>query len=218
MTDVQRLALIRHGETEANDAQLAYGRLESPLNPRGIEQVRSTAEALNAQATAFHHIVSSPLGRARETASIIANVLNLEITIEDDIVECDLGEWEGITYQQMHERGYAIKSVRDDHFRDHGGETPFEISERVSAAILKHLSQNASRNLIFVGHGGAFANGLSALFAEGPRFGPKYLMHNAAITELVLKPTPELLRLNDYAHLPKSLQNESRRPDNAQQA
>ena len=52
----------------------------------------------------------------------------------------------------------------------------------------------------------------------GPRFGPKYLMHNAAITELVLKPTPELLRLNDYAHLPKSLQNESRRPDNAQQA
>ena len=29
--------------------------------------------------------------------------------------------------------GYAIKSVRDDHFRDHGGETPFEISERVSA-------------------------------------------------------------------------------------
>ena len=101
MTDVQRLALIRHGETEANDAQLAYGRLESPLNPRGIEQVRSTAEALNAQATAFHHIVSSPLGRARETASIIADALNLEITIEDDIVECDLGDWEGITYQQM---------------------------------------------------------------------------------------------------------------------
>ena len=85
MTDVQRLALIRHGETEANDAQLAYGRLESPLNPRGIEQVRSTAEALNAQATAFHHIVSSPLGRARETASIIADALDLEITIEDDI-------------------------------------------------------------------------------------------------------------------------------------
>ena len=66
------------------------------------------------------------------------------------------------------------------------------------------LTQNASKNLIFVGHGGAFANGLSALFAEGPRFGPKYLMHNAAITELVLKPAPELLRLNDYAHLPKS--------------
>ena len=43
MTEGQRLALIRHGETEANDAQLAYGRLESPLNPRGIEQVRSTA-------------------------------------------------------------------------------------------------------------------------------------------------------------------------------
>ena len=69
MTEVQRLALIRHGETEANDAQLAYGRLESPLNPRGIEQVRSTAEALSAQATAFHHIVSSPLGRARKTAT-----------------------------------------------------------------------------------------------------------------------------------------------------
>ena len=62
--------LIRHGETEANDAQLAYGRLESPLNPRGIEQVRSTAEALNAQATTFHHIVSSPLGApAKQPAS-----------------------------------------------------------------------------------------------------------------------------------------------------
>ena len=38
MTDVQRLALIRHGETEANDAQLAYGRLESPLNLAGLSK------------------------------------------------------------------------------------------------------------------------------------------------------------------------------------
>ena len=42
----QRVALIRHGETVANEAQLAFGRLESPLNDRGIAQVQATAQAL----------------------------------------------------------------------------------------------------------------------------------------------------------------------------
>ena len=162
----------------------------------------------------FITLLAHPWARPR-TASIIADALNLEITIEDDIVECDLGEWEGITYQQMHERGYAIKSVRDDHFRDHGGETPFEISERVSADF-ETLSQNASKfNLC--GSWRSVCQWAIRSIRGGPRFGPKYLMHNAAITELVLKPA-RTLRLNDYAHLPKSLQNESRRPDNAQQA
>ena len=69
MTDVQRLALIRHGETEANDAQLAYGRLESPLNSRGIEQVRSTAEALNAQPLPFITLLAHLLGAPAKPAS-----------------------------------------------------------------------------------------------------------------------------------------------------
>lgn len=79
---VQRVALIRHGETVANDAQLAYGRLESPLNDRGIAQVQATAQALKARGTDYHHIVSSPLGRALETAHLIADALGLQISVK----------------------------------------------------------------------------------------------------------------------------------------
>jgi broad specificity phosphatase PhoE len=214
----QRVALIRHGETVANEAQLAYGRLESPLNDRGIAQVRATAQALKTRGTDYHHIVSSPLGRALETANLIADTLQLPISIEADLVECDLGEWEGITYLEMHERGYAVKSIQDDHFREHGGESPFDISERVKLAMLRLLGEHPGQNLILVGHGGAFANGLSALLGSGPRFGPKYLMHNAAITELTFEQEPTILTLNEYAHLPHHLKNQSNRPDNAQQA
>jgi broad specificity phosphatase PhoE len=214
----QRVALIRHGETVANDAQLAYGRLESPLNDRGIAQAHATAAALQNRDWHYHHIISSPLGRARETSDIISKALRLPISIDSDLVECDLGDWEGITYLEMHERGYAVKSIQDDHFREHGGETPFEISERVKSAMLRLLADYPNENLIFVGHGGAFANGLSALFGRGPRFGPKYLMHNAAITELTFGEEPSIVALNDYAHLPDHLKNQSNRPDNAQQA
>ena len=214
----QHLLFIRHGETVANEQQLAYGVTESPLNEKGIAQAQAAGQRLMSWPTQYHRILSSPLERARHTAELINLELKLEIIIDPGLIECDLGNWEGITYQQMHDFGYATHSIKDDAFDGHGGESPNAVYDRVKAVLDRASADYPSQNLIFVSHGSAIAHGLAAILQTRPKFGYQYLMHNGAITEVVLAATPRLVTLNDHEHLPAALRAEHGRPDNAQQA
>ena len=64
MTESTHLMFIRHGETVGNNEQIAHGQSESPLNDRGIEQAKSTAEMLSGWHRTYHRIYASPLSRA----------------------------------------------------------------------------------------------------------------------------------------------------------
>lgn len=214
----QHLLFIRHGETIANEQQLAYGVTESPLNEKGIAQAQAAGQRLKSWSTQYHKILSSPLERARHTAELINLDLNLEIIIDPGLIECDLGNWEGITYQQMHDFGYATHSIKDDAFDGHGGESPNAVYDRVKAVLDRASADYPSQNLIIVSHGSAIAHAMAAILQTRPKFGYQYLMHNGAISEVILESKPRLLTLNDYEHLPAALRAEHGRPDNAQQA
>jgi len=216
--NAQHLLFIRHGETIANEQQLAYGVTESPLNEKGIAQAQAVGQCLKSWPTPYHRILSSPLERARHTAELVNLPLNLDIEIDPGLIECDLGDWEGITYQQMHDFGYAMHSIKDDTFEGHGGESPNAVYTRVNETLERAIARYPNQNLIFVSHGSAIAHGLAALLKTRPKFGYQYLMHNGAITEVVLTSAPEILTLNNFEHLPAALRAESGRPDNAQQA
>ena len=90
------IALIRHGQTDWNAQFLFQGRSDIPLNDVGRQQARDTAGAL-AETGLWDAIVSSPLKRARETASVIAEALGLELgPAYPDWVERDYGVHEGV--------------------------------------------------------------------------------------------------------------------------
>ncbi|MFL2537452.1 MAG: histidine phosphatase family protein [Candidatus Azotimanducaceae bacterium] len=214
----RHLMFIRHGETQANQQQLAYGVTESPLNEKGIGQAQATGKRLTAWPTTYDRILSSPLSRALETAKWVNAGLDLPLEIEPGLIESDLGDWEGITYQQMHDYGYAVKSIKDDAFEGHGGESPNTVYARVEAALTKTLSRYPNENIICVSHGSAIAHGMAWLMKTRPKFGYQYLMHNGAITEVRLDPEPSVLTLNDYGHLDEVLQAPLGQPANAQQA
>ncbi len=72
MTD---LYLVRHGETEWNRLRRIQGLTDIPLNDTGREQARRTGMLLTRRPIA--RVYASPLGRARETAEIIARELGL---------------------------------------------------------------------------------------------------------------------------------------------
>jgi len=215
---IQRFLFVRHGETIANQQQLAYGITESPLNRKGIAQAHSTGERLATWTSDYHRILTSPLGRAQETAAIINEYLKLPLEINPGLIECDLGSWEGITYESMFNYQYAAKSIQDDHFCEHGGESPETVYNRVSDCLEQMKSCYPDENLIFVSHGSAIAHGMAAIMGTRPKFGYQYLMHNGAITEVALQPEPELLMLNDFSHLPEALKTPKDRPDNVQRA
>ncbi len=92
--------LLRHGQSEANAHKRVAGSQDSPLSELG--RLQSKLAGQNAkQFFNFDCIVTSPLIRARETATIIANEINVpedKIIIVEDLRERDLGELEGVSY------------------------------------------------------------------------------------------------------------------------
>ncbi len=89
---VKKVILIRHGESIANVMNIiTEDPDEHPLTERGIEQVLFSAEQLKGMV--FKGIISSPILRARQTARIVADLLNLEVKIDNRIRESGLGPY-----------------------------------------------------------------------------------------------------------------------------
>src|SRR3990172_13222712 len=97
-----RLILVRHGETDANKGSLALGRDDVELNETGRWQAQRVADALQRQPIAA--VYSSPLRRTLDTARAIAERHQLAVQVDDGLIEMDIGEMEGLTYQQVRER------------------------------------------------------------------------------------------------------------------
>ncbi|MCZ6463390.1 MAG: histidine phosphatase family protein [Proteobacteria bacterium] len=101
------LFVVRHGETLWNREGRKQGRRDSPLTLRGLEQARAHAETLRGLRGLEWQLHTSPLFRARQTAAIIAETLELPPDRQFEsilLAECDLGEFEGLTDAEVRER------------------------------------------------------------------------------------------------------------------
>ena len=216
MAEKQQFLFVRHGETVGNLEQIAHGQTESPLNDRGIRQAQITAEMLRGWDTKYHRVYTSPLSRAYHTGEHIAEALGLPIDTHDDLVEGFLGDWEGITYKQLGEVRFAERSIRDDDFSGHNGESPNQLADCMANVLEEIRAQHPHENIIFVSHGAAIAHLLARLMDTTPAFGHQYLMHNSAVTEITFhgeEDTPELSILNFHDHLPNDLKADPMRRD-----
>jgi len=87
------LLLIRHAENDYVKTGRLAGRLAGiHLNETGRQQARAVADKLTG--APVKAVYSSPLERAIETATPIAEALNLEVTLRPNLVEMDFGEWQ----------------------------------------------------------------------------------------------------------------------------
>lgn len=83
-----RLLLLRHGESHSNadpEAAALPERIGDRLTERGHRQAAAAAKAL--RGCGATRLISSPMGRARETAEPLSRELGLEIEIDDEIHE-----------------------------------------------------------------------------------------------------------------------------------
>jgi len=132
-----RLILVRHGETDSNKARLALGRADIELNEHGRWQAQRLAASLKHEPIAA--IYSSPLKRALATAEPIASSHGLEVQVDDGLIEMDIGEMEGLTFQQMRERHPQFLQAwlcdQAAHAAMPGGECLLDVQERAWQAI-----------------------------------------------------------------------------------
>ena len=163
------LYLLRHGETAWTLERRMQGSKDSSLTARGRAQATAMGRALAAelarepQPTVF---LRSPLGRTRETASIIGRALGLdESDWRDDprLAELRYGDWEGSTWAEIeanHPNAMAGWRADPEGFCPPGGETHFDLRQR-SAAALADIVASGTRTVV-VSHGvsGAVMRGL----------------------------------------------------------
>ena len=130
--------LVRHGETVWNAEGRQQGRLDSPLTAKGIEQARAAGRALHRALPDTTGVVveTSPLGRARQTAALIAEELGLGaggVVVSPLLVEHDLGAWQGLTFAEIDARYPGARRQRELDkwaYRVKDGESYALVSER----------------------------------------------------------------------------------------
>ena len=163
--------LIRHGESESNIRGLISEDIEGfPLTDNGRKQAARTAQELikiKAQ-----RILSSPVLRARETASINSNATNIEITIDHNIRESGLGP-----YNNKH-----FKLIPGGKREDFGFEPYDQIKERMMQTLTKHTGIN-----IFVSHELPIKAAVSKILNLGEEESRGLKLGNASITVIDIK-------------------------------
>jgi len=139
------LFLIRHGENDYLKKNILPGRIPGVhLNDEGRQQAEALAAALKALPIAA--IYSSPLERAIETASPLAQAKGLEIQIEPGLSDTDVGEWAGGSWKAL-EQSQAWKAIQQtpSQFRFPGGESFAENQER-AVAVLERITAAHRKN------------------------------------------------------------------------
>lgn len=134
---------LRHGETDWNAQSLSQGNVDVPLNARGMEQARAAAELLRGRGIVS--IVHSPLGRARDTAAIVAEALGLAMEPDEDLREAAFGVNEG---QPM---GEWFAAWVEGRFTPEGGEPFAVLRARAVGAVNRALGRPPA--VLVVGHG-----------------------------------------------------------------
>lgn len=128
------LFLARHGETEWNREGRKQGHLDSPLTPSGLQHAEVQARAL--QGSGVTRIFSSPLGRAFDTATIMSEVLEVPVTVLDDLAEVHHGAYAGRTSEELAgEDHWAVRRDQLYTWRFPGGESYRDAEVRAARAI-----------------------------------------------------------------------------------
>lgn len=161
--------LARHGQTEFNVARRYQGQGDSPLTARGQAQARRMGERLEALVPDLRgwRLCSSPLGRARRTAEIIAEALGGALAVETDerLAEVSMGAWDGLTFEEVEARRPRHVEHCERHFHGPGGESFEGLSARLSA----WLEEVSSRGRIIAVSHGMSGRVLRGLYGGLPR-------------------------------------------------
>jgi broad specificity phosphatase PhoE len=148
--------LIRHGSTAVNRQtpyRLQGRKLDVGLDTAGAEQARRTAAALAGFALAA--VYSSPLLRALETAAAVARPHALEPVAIPDLIEADLGRWEGLTWAEAGEHDpehYQLFQAHPGTVPYPNGESFLDVQKRVLPLINSLAAAHPGQNIVVLGH------------------------------------------------------------------
>lgn len=163
---MKRLYLLRHGQTEFNVKKLVQGRCDSPLTDLGRKQAGMAAAWLKSHDVIPDKVVSSPLGRAMDTAQLVATeLLGPDAAVEpcEGIIERCYGTFE----EGPHD---ALPTDVWDPGEDlipFGGEGSQALQGRMVDTLTNIMDADGIETLLAVSHGSASRQFIKAAAPEG---------------------------------------------------
>lgn len=154
-----KIYFVRHGETTFNLHKVLMGSTgDEELDQHGIEQAQELAEKVSAEKPPFDIIFASPLHRARKTAMIISEKLQVPLEFKENIAERDYGHLEGKTYQAIHEETghdfpYLEKNLDFD-VSQFDGENTEHLKNRLLSFLTEMKEKYADKKVLVVTHKG----------------------------------------------------------------
>lgn len=176
--DAARVVLLRHGETSWSKQRRHTGRSDLPLTPDGEAQAEAARPLIADLALRDPLVLTSPRLRAVHTAQLVGLT---DTVVDDDLVEWDYGEYEGLTTPQIRESAPGWTIFTGD---VPGGETAAQVGARADCVLASVDAVLPERDVILVGHG-HFSRVLIARWAEFEvREGRRFPMSTAAVSIL----------------------------------
>ncbi|WP_245717037.1 acid phosphatase [Nocardia mikamii] len=173
-----RLVLLRHGETAWSAARKHTGRTDIALTERGEAQARAAGKVVAGLGLSDPLVLTSPKRRAVHSAELAGLS---DPRIDDDLVEWDYGDYEGLTTPQIRETAPGWTVFTGD---VPGGESADAVGARADRVLESVAPALRLRDVVLVGHG-HFSRVLIARWAGFPaREGRRFFLSTAAISVL----------------------------------
>jgi len=181
--------LIRHAVVDENARAMLYGVMDVPLCETSLLEQAPMYRALATRLPRPAAWKVTPLSRTRRTAEAIfaAGHPRATLEVEPDLIEQDLGAWQGLAHAELPARlalpKHAFWPLAGDE-RPPDGETMVEVIARVGAALERLAARHSGEEVVIVSHGGA----IRAAVAHCLRIGADNALHltvqNLSLTRL----------------------------------
>jgi 2,3-bisphosphoglycerate-dependent phosphoglycerate mutase len=178
--------LLRHGESTGNAENRHQGQADFPLTEYGLKQSRILADFWHRQNFQFDQAIASPLTRAKQTAEIITDRLELKLSFDPVWMERDNGELAGLLHEQ------ALQVLPSPDFIPlyqpiaSTGESQWELYLRAGTALNQLMKYPPGKYLI-ISHGGLLNMVMHALIGlvPQPNFqGPNFRFSNTGYSSI----------------------------------
>lgn len=195
---MQRLVMVRHGETDFNVRRRLQGRSDTVLNATGLQQVEYLAQALRSERV--DAIWCSPLKRARQTAERINQHFQLAIEEKSGLIERSFGHLEGATVEAL----IAAEETNEgplNEFAPGGGESLLALQQR-ARMVLADLHAQPFNTLLIVAHAGIIRALIGELLDWDIARWHSITQHNACMNTFQFGTDGEVVayQLDDNAH------------------
>jgi broad specificity phosphatase PhoE len=195
----KEIVFVRHAQSQANLDGVWNGRSDGALSESGEASLEHLGRRLSTWV--FDAVISSPLTRARITAAAFSE----DVEIDDDLVEIDLGKWEGMRFADVQERhgDELAEAIRTRNLPMGGtGETLDQAGRRAIGAVDRIFDRMSSGQRVAVVTHGGFMQAVLHRHLAGDGRRVHAFVANTGITRIVQQfGRPRLATFNDTGHL-----------------